>query len=293
MGKKEKVYKTIRGLYLYYMNLLELLEKRNLLTEGIHDAAIFKCVFFAGGPGAGKSHIAIDLFNIPKNLPLSSYGLKLVSSDMEFEFLLKKQNISTDMSKLSDEEFKKLTVGPESIRSRALALTKKKLELYRNSMLGVIIDGSGQNIQKVQYQKKIMGDYGYDCFMIFVNTNLDVSLQRNAKRARKLPDELVKSIWKICQENLGHFQNIFGSNFRIVDNSTPGISIDKSVIRAIIEFVNKPVQNYIGRNKIKNYFNVNSKVGSLEKQNDKENPDDMDFQKRAPIRPRSIGKIKI
>lgn len=72
------------------MNLLEILVKKNLVTEGIEDPAILKCIFFAGGPGAGKSYLVRHIFNVTKDLPLSSYGLKVIASDQEFEMLLKK-----------------------------------------------------------------------------------------------------------------------------------------------------------------------------------------------------------
>ena len=42
-------------------------------------------------------------------------------------------------------------------------------------------------------QKKRLQEVGYDCFMIFVNTDLEVALERNQKRERILPSELVKS----------------------------------------------------------------------------------------------------
>ena len=56
--------------------------------------------------------------------------------------------------------------------------------------------------------------------MVFVNTDLDVALERNQLRDRKLPSELVKSSWQAVQNNMGKFQSLFGrSNMLIVDNS--------------------------------------------------------------------------
>ena len=48
---------------------------------------------------------------------------------------------------------------------------------------------------------------GYDSHMIFVNTSLDVALERNAKRPRKLPEPIVVSSWNNVQKNIGKFQN--------------------------------------------------------------------------------------
>lgn len=249
------------------MNLLEILTRKNILKEGIEDPSILKCIFFAGGPASGKSRVAGDLFNIPRNLPLSSYGLKLINSDHEFEFLLKKSNISLDLSKLSPEEFKNLTSGPDSLRSKARELTKKKLELYKKSKLGLILDGTGDSIESIQLKKRSLDVIGYDSFMIFVNTSLEVALERNRKRSRVLPDDLVKQLWNKCQQNIGHYQNLFGVNFRVVDNSNIE-TLHKSVVRSVIEFLKSPVKNPIGKRWVSNYYKLSNVVNDVPKPND-------------------------
>ena len=55
--------------------------------------------------------------------------------------------------------------------------------------------------------------------MIFVNTDLETALKRNNARARSLPDDQVEKMWKDVQKNIGKFQNFFGQNMFIVDNS--------------------------------------------------------------------------
>jgi predicted kinase len=262
---------------------------RFLISEGIEDPSILKCIFLAGGPGSGKSYIANDLFNIPSDLPLSSYGLKVINNDFDFELLLKQQNISSDLSKLSPDDFNKLTSGPDSLRNRAKRLTSKKLSLYRNSKLGLIIDGTGDSIESIQQKKKVMESFGYDCFMIFVNTSFEVALERNNQRNRKLPEKLVKDIWNKCQLNIGHYQNLFGNNFRIIDNSKPE-KLDKSVIRSVIEFLKSPVKNHIGKNWIKTYYKQIHHIEHLPDNDDYKdffNYDDDSYKTKEPMRPRS------
>jgi deoxyadenosine/deoxycytidine kinase len=92
---------------------------------------------------------------------------------------------------------------------------------------------------------------GYDCFMVFINTTLDVALERNANRERVLPDKVVKDYWTDCQQNLGKFQSMFGaSNMLIVDNSKYQ-EFPKQVKKAANRFVKKPIQNPIARQWIK------------------------------------------
>ena len=61
---------------------------------------------------------------------------------------------------------------------------------------------------------------GYDTFMVFVTTSLEVAQQRNETRPRRLPADIVEDSWKDVQSNLAYFQGLFGaSNFLIVDNN--------------------------------------------------------------------------
>ena len=85
--------------------------------------------------------------------------------------------------------------------------------------LGMIIDGTGHVYSKIEKNKKHVESLGYDTYMVFVNTSLEVLKERNLKRDRVLPDDLLEKSWKDVQNNLGKFQNLFGGNFRIVDNT--------------------------------------------------------------------------
>jgi predicted kinase len=98
---------------------------------------------------------------------------------------------------------------------------------------------------------KLLKAEGYDCYMIFVNTDLNVALQRNKERERTLPEDLVKKSWSEVNNNLGRFQGLFGSsNILVVDNSEYKEfgNIVKAKAR---EFVKRPVQNYIAKKWIK------------------------------------------
>ena len=95
--------------------------------------------------------------------------------------------------------------------------------------------------------------------MIFVNTDLDIALQRNSERERKLPTELLKKSWQAVQNNLGKFQSLFGSsNMLVVDNSEYKDFADtiKSNAR---EFVTRPIQNHIAKKWIKKELELRKK----------------------------------
>jgi predicted kinase len=223
-----------------------------MITEGVDDPGILKCIFLAGGPGSGKSYTAKEIFGVGKNelSSVSSGGLKLVNSDIAFEKGLKDNGINPkDLGKIEKEEpelWNTITKGDTSIRGKAKAITKKQQDFYEAGRLGMIIDGTGDEVQKIKNKMQHAESLGYDCYMVFVNTSLEVALDRNKNRGRTLSDELVKEIWKACQENLGKFQTMFSGRFVIVDN-TEYKPVAKSVQKQVDAFLRKPIYNQIGK----------------------------------------------
>ena len=110
----------------------------------------------------------------------------------------------------------------------------------------MIIDGTGDEVTKIKKKVEHAEALGYDCYMVFVNTSLEVAQARNAKRDRTLPEDLVTQIWKACQENLGKFQTMFSGRFVIVDN-TEYKPVSKSVQQQVDAFLRKPIYNQIGK----------------------------------------------
>lgn len=227
-------------------------EEQFLLDEGVDDPGILKCVFMAGGPGAGKSFVSADIFGIDKKLKssFSTYGLKVVNSDRAFERALEKLGVDpkelATIEKENPELFAKLTVGKDSAREQAKNLTNKQLKFYQEGRLGLIVDGTGGNYQKIVKQKKEAESLGYDTYMVFINTSLEVALERNRNRARVLPDALVKEKWDDVQENLGAFQSLFRNNFYIVDNTSPR-KVYTEIGKATRKFLSEPIRNPIGK----------------------------------------------
>ena len=175
------------------------------LQEGLYDPNIFKAYFLAGGPGSGKSYV------VKKST--GGTGLKIVNSDDAFEKMLKQAGLSL---KMPDDEL----IPRDKIRDKAKALTDKRRRNYVEGRLGLVIDGTGKDYNKITTQASDLKQIGYDVHMIFVNTSLDVALANNKKRARTLKDSIVKDSWNAVQKNMGKFQNYFGSrNFIIVDNN--------------------------------------------------------------------------
>ena len=228
--------------------------KADDLFEGKNDPGIFKAVFLAGGPGSGKSYVAGGLFGIPDKLTTSAYGLKLVNQDTELEMFLKKYFGTTDLDNMSNDLFRQITDPSYSahmgVRTHAKALSKQRLKLYSKGRLGVIIDGTGHKFSDVKKERQKLIDLGYDTYMVFVNTSLEVAQMRNKLRDRVLPSELVEKYWNNVQKNMAYFQGLFGgSNFMLVDNNATlnpkqaQRKFNMLVRKGISKFIKKPIKS--------------------------------------------------
>ena len=218
--------------------------------NGVFDPSKLKAIYLAGGPGSGKSFTASSLFDIPRGhvVVTSAQGLKVVNSDPAFEYFLRKEGIDPKaLATMTPQEFAAVTEGEDSPRGRAKAVKKKQAARWEAERLGLVIDGTGDEYEKVAKEKARLEALGYDTYMVFVNTSLPVAMARNRARARSLPDEIVVTIWNAVQQNLGKYQQLFGpENMVIVDNTVYG-PVPDHIQRAVARFLRAPVRNRIGR----------------------------------------------
>ena len=202
------------------------------LQEGLNDPNIFKAFFLAGGPGSGKSYVV--------RKTTGGTGLKVVNSDDAFEKLLKDANLSL---KMPPEE-----KAPRDVaRQRAKAITKSRRDNYVEGRIGLIIDGTGKDYDKIASQSKDLRQLGYDTHMIFVNTSLDTALQRNAERPRSVPDSIVVKSWNEVQSNIGAFSQHFRENFIVVDNNDAGEDVFVKVFKQIKGLLRKKVTSPLAK----------------------------------------------
>jgi shikimate kinase len=208
-----------------------------ILSEGLYDPNIFKAFFLAGGPGSGKSFVARNVF--------TGTGLKLVNSDIVLENSLKKAGLSLSMP---DEE----QYFRDILRTRAKAIVDNQIDLYVKGRLGLVIDATGRDYNIISRQFSALQLLGYDCYMVFVNTSLEVALERNAKRERTVPEYITRTSWQGVQNNIGKFQNLFGlTNFVVVDNSKSEqelVTLTMNKVNNVVRrFLGTPIKSYIAK----------------------------------------------
>jgi len=207
--------------------------ERFIIQEGLYDPGIFKAFFLAGGPGSGKTYVTQRI--------TGGLGLKNVNSDTAFETAIKKAGLSLDMPASQEKE-------RDEIRARSKQLTAKSLDLYVKGRLGLVIDSTARDTNKIQVGLQGLKRLGYDCYMIFVNTSLEVALARNAARSRTVPVEIVKKSHAQIQMNMGKLQRLFGmKNFIVIDNNKANEDVLQKSYKMVRKLVKNPIQNYTAK----------------------------------------------
>jgi len=220
-------------------------EFESLLIEGVHDKAIFKAVFLAGGPGSGKDYVLDNT--------LAGHGMTEMNSDKALEYLMDKKGLDKTMP-ASEEEVRNI------VRGKAKNITELRQRLAILGRNGLIINGTGDDVEKIAKIKKELESVGYESSMVLVNTADEVSKQRNIDRGqrggRTVPENIRKEKWDGVQAGRPEFAKMFGDNYMEFDNSEDLRNAPPEVVKAkkdemfqmfakIKDFVSTPPKNSI------------------------------------------------
>jgi len=223
-----------------------------MLSEGVHDKSIFKAIFLAGGPGSGKDYVLDNT--------LSGHGLTEINSDKAFEYLMDKKNLDMKMPENEKE-------ARDVVRGRAKSMTELRERLALLGRNGVIINGTGDDPEKIARIKQRLEQIGYETRMIMVNTRDEVSASRNVERGqrggRTVPEKIRKQKWDSVQAARPELAKLFGDNYTEFDNSEdlrtarPEIVQQKKqemldLYKSVQKFVTKPPKNDVSKEWIAN-----------------------------------------
>jgi len=208
-----------------------------ILIEGVHDKAIFKAVFLAGGPGSGKDYVLSNT--------LDGHGMIEINSDKALEYLMDKENLDKTMP--DDEEAQR-----NVIRKKAKDVTEIRHRLAFGGRNGLIINGTGADPKEYADIKKRLEKLGYDTSMIMVNTDDEVSKARNIERGqnggRTVPENIRKKKWEEVQAARAEFGKIFRNNYIEFDNSEDLRQAAPDVVKAKkeeMQQIYKEIQKFI------------------------------------------------
>ena len=203
-----------------YSRYSELVSFNQFLNEGVYDPHIFKAFFLAGGPGSGKSYVSRGLF--------SGTGMKMVNSDAFLTNTLKKAGQSLDLRNVEGGLL-------DVMRNKAKEQTGSLLKKHLANRLGIVVDGTGRDYDRLAREVADAKRVGYDCYMIFVATTLDVALARNRARERKISEPVVIKNWNGVKANENKFRRLFGNtNFvRITNNRDNDNETNAQIFKAV------------------------------------------------------------
>ena len=193
----------------------------DLLVEGVDDKAIFKAVFLAGGPGSGKDYVLDNT--------LAGHGLTEINSDKALEYLMDKKGLNKTMP-ASEKIERDVTRG----RAKSISELRERLALHGRN--GVIINGTGDDPEKIKRIKSRLEELGYDTSMIMVNTKDEVSAMRNVERGqrggRTVPETIRKQKWQSVQNARPELGKLFGDKYVEFDNSEDLRSAHPDIVKA-------------------------------------------------------------
>jgi predicted kinase len=214
------------------MNLHE-----SILAEGVHDKAIFKAVFLAGGPGSGKDYVLSNT--------LDGHGMIEINSDKALEYLMDKEALDKTMP---DNEAGQRNV----VRKKAKDITEIRHRMALQGRNGLIINGTGADPKEYEEIKKKLEKLGYDTSMIMVNTADEVSKSRNVERGqrggRTVPENIRKQKWEEVQAARAQFGKIFRNNYIEFDNSEDLRQASPDVVKAKkeeMQQIHKEIQKFV------------------------------------------------
>lgn len=215
----KELYHDVR----HHMGVKESVDEsfEELLFEGVHDKSIFKAVFLAGGPGSGKDYVLDNT--------LAGHGLTEINSDKALEYLMDKKGLDKTMP-ASEKIERDVTRG----RAKSISELRERLALHGRN--GVIINGTGDDAEKIKRIKGRLEELGYDTSMIMVNTKDEVSAMRNVERGqrggRTVPETIRKEKWQAVQNARVDLGKLFGDKYIEFDNSEDLRSAHPEIVKA-------------------------------------------------------------
>lgn len=192
-----------------------------LLNESINDKGIFKAVFLAGAPCAGKSYTS-------EKIKDGRIDPRIINTDK--------------MYKLWPGAWKFWENFGDKIRT----ITKAQVINYINGVLPLLIDGTSNIATNMIRRQGILDSFGYDTGMLWIDTPLDVCIERVRKRERKVPEEYIIEVYNNIISSKSYYKNKFEFFVEIKNDSDLSDESLKKIFNKVSSFYTSPLKNPVG-----------------------------------------------
>lgn len=209
------------------------------VDESIYDPHLLKAIFIAGSGGAGKGAIGDAMF--------AGTGLKVINQDRHLERFMKDAKLPLgDVGKRYD------------LLKKAQKLKGREIRHYARRRMGVIIDSTGWDYERIAGPVKKLRKLGYDCYLVYVHTSLETALKRNELRAKRggrdVPDSYIETAWRGARRNFQRYVRLFGKpNVMVIDNDK---DVEPKTWKSVISpklrkiarrILDRPLRNPVGK----------------------------------------------
>lgn len=161
-----------------------------MILEGKYDKNTFKAIFLAGTPASGKTEFY--------QYALKHKDMKHLDADKVMMFLINKYGGDA-------KDTKNYSKFQKDVKNKLKTMNK----MYTKGGLGLVIDGTGKNIEMIEKLKKKLETYGYKTSMVFIKTPLDKAIKKAEKRKRAVDLEYIKDTYKSLSKNIFLYQKMF------------------------------------------------------------------------------------
>ena len=171
-----------------------------------------KAVFTAGLPGSGKSSIVHKV--------LGHTGMRVIDVDKFYNLDLARGRQPGNYDKYTSS-------------------AKKMIDHIISTGKGLILDGTGTNVQRYSDTKETLEKKGYDTLLLYVATDVNVAKERADLRAAKTGRTVdVDQYYQSLQKAFDPLTKLFDTNIIMVDNN-PSMPEIKSAFKKMSRFLNK------------------------------------------------------
>lgn len=227
------------------------------ITEGINDKFPLKAIFIVGVAGAGKTSISSPV----------KFFAKHIDIDYPQEVFSKKLGVNISHTGTTQDKNKMHRLGER--------VTLNGLTSYVDGMLPLVINVVGDDIEHTKTRIKILRNFGYDVGMIYVNIDLEQSIERVAKRlkvsGRHVPGQYVYDSYQKLLVNVKKYQDLLYDHthenvelldyFLQINNSGENIEDVKTrVFKEMRNFFSAPIKNQKGLKYLEALRKSNGKV---------------------------------
>jgi len=160
------------------------------ILEGRFDKYRFKAVFLIGAPASGKTEFY--------NEALRHKNLKHLDSDKVMMFLIKKYGGNP-------KDTENYTKWQKNVQGKLDMMSR----MYKEGGLGLVIDGTGKNFERIKNLKKDVESYGYETAMVYIKTPLKSAIERSKKRSRGVDTEYIKDTYRALLKNSKEYKKMF------------------------------------------------------------------------------------